>query len=74
MSSITPNLTVIDSIEGHYIENGCRILMGSTNIDDIKKVWVPLKNEFNLNCAHLSIKGKYRGCIYDFFRNSNCPG
>ena len=74
MSSITPNYTVLDSMNGHYIENGCRILIGSSNIKDIRKVWLPLKKEFNLNCAHLNIKGKYNGCIYDYLRESNCPG
>ena len=74
VSSITPNYTVLDSMYGHYIENGCKIFMGSTDINDIRKVWNPLKKEYNLNCAHLHIKGKYSGCIYDFFRDSNCPG
>ena len=36
VSSITPNYTVLDSMYGHYIENGCRILMNSTSIEHIK--------------------------------------
>ena len=35
--------------------------------------WNNIKNEFNVGCAHLHVEGKYKGCIYNYLRDSKCP-
>ena len=49
--------------------------MGSHDSSVINRgLWVELKNKFGLNCAHIEVEGKFKGCIYDYFRKSDCPG
>lgn len=72
--SVVDNNSVIKKNNELIIEHGCNITLTNTNISNIKKdIWVPLKNKYNLGCAHLLIHGKYRGCIYDFLDKSKCP-
>jgi hypothetical protein len=56
-------------------ENGCNITLCGLNPKYIKEdLWGPLSKKFNLDCAHLEIKGYYIGCIRNFIRKSDCPG
>ena len=72
---ITSNNTVICDNNNCKIEKGCRILLNKTiNSINIKNIWNPLKNKYNLKCAHYEIKGGFNGCIYDYISNSKCPG
>ena len=50
-----------------WIEEGCNITLGGLKPEFINPmVWEPLKKEFNLDCAHLWIHGKYRGCVESY--------
>ena len=66
---VSSNTTVIKN-KGQFIkENGCQIKMGSHDSSTINtNFWIGLKNTFGLNCAHLEVEGKFKGCIYDYFR------
>ena len=77
--SITENWSVVPSrIHGDVkLERGCRMLINHidpTSNDLEEKVWKPIKKEFNIECAHLSIGNMFNGCIYNYFRKSDCPG
>ena len=75
MCSVTENITVIEEKGEMILEKGCRIKMGSHKPDIInKEFWNKIKNKYNLDCAHLHVEGKFKGCIYDYIRDSNCPG
>ena len=72
---VAGNYTIIKNEEDYQIENGCQIKIGShkpsvVNID----LWKGLKESFGLTCAHIDVEGKFRGCIYNYFRDSKCPG
>lgn len=75
VSNVTPNISIVPYKDDYIIENGCQILL--TNFINKKyleeKVWIPLKNEANLSCAHVVAPGQFSGCIYDFIRKSDCP-
>tara|TARA_B100000674_G_scaffold259557_1_gene214028 strand:- start:440 stop:778 length:339 start_codon:yes stop_codon:yes gene_type:complete len=75
MSNVTPNQSVICDSNKCWIENGCSIILTGLNPKYInEKVWKPLNDKFDLSCAHLKISKQYQGCIYDFIKESNCPG
>lgn len=75
MCSVTENITVVEQNNEFIMEKGCRIKMGSHKPEIINSdLWNQLKNEYNLKCAHLEVEGKYRGCIMNYLRDSNCPG
>ena len=72
---VNSNYTIIMENGKYKLENGCQIKFGSHAPDMIDtNFWIKLKNKFGLNCAHLHVEGKFKGCIYDYLRNSNCPG
>jgi len=57
------------------IETGCRIRFHSHHPSLINPVfWSKLRERFGLKCGHLSVAGKFDGCVYDYFRESCCPG
>lgn len=76
---VTSNDTVVSTTnsscnETYRIERGCQIKFGSHPPSLINPIfWTQLKRRFGLHCAHLHIEGKHKGCIYDYFRKSNCP-
>ena len=78
-ASVTPNHSIIKSQEPNKpasLEYGCQITLGNDIAPGSipKKVWLPLKENFKLTCAHLHVHGQFRGCIYDYDRKSECPG
>lgn len=73
---VTPNYTVVPGpVANEYItETGCQIKFGSHHPCLINSLfWSKMQSQFKLKCAHLEVEGKFRGCIYDYFRNSQCP-
>lgn len=73
--SVEPNSSIQCRNGKCRVENGCRITLGTKDINCFQeKVWRPLQNTFSLGCAHLKVEGYYSGCVYDFWRESNCPG
>ena len=81
---VTSNHTVIR--DSHYdpevhphnynytIETGCQIKFGSHPPHMLNSLfWTRLKNAFQLQCAHVHVEGKFKGCIYDYLRESDCP-
>ena len=79
---VTENVTVAPQPPSkHHSENecqleiGCRVRFHEHNPSLFHPIfWSQLKEHFGLTCAHLDINGKFKGCIYDYFRNSSCPG
>lgn len=74
-SKITQNQSIICNSKKCWLENGCTILLSGLNPKYIgEKIWKPLNNDFNLKCAYLKIEKQFNGCIYDYLKESNCPG
>ena len=66
-SKITPNYSVDCKNNIYKIERGCSIEIYNIKPSQIKsKVWYPLKEKYNLDCAHLFIENIYNGCINEF--------
>ena len=69
---VTPSLSVMD--DGN-VEPGCVIRLprtyGNDDKEQLRKLWSHLNSDYR--CAHLSIQGKYDGCILDYLRPSCCP-
>ena len=75
MCSVTENISVTPKKGKMIIEKGCRIKMGSHKPEVINNdFWDIIKKKFNLNCAHLHVEGKFKGCIYNYLRDTACPG
>jgi len=79
--SITENYSVVYGSQKNKLnntlslENGCQLLFGNLNTGKIQNdIWYPLKNKYQLGCAHLHVVGKFKGCVYDFFDKTKCPG
>ena len=76
-SNVTTNKSIVwDNLLNRWNEeNGCKVTLGGLKPEKIKDlVWLPLQKRFNLDCAYLTISGRYSGCILDFCRSSECPG
>ena len=75
---VTTNHTVVctDTKNDTYdMEIGCQIKFGKHSPSLIDALfWLQLKDRFDLNCAHLDVEGKFKGCIYNFLRKGMCPG
>ena len=73
--SVSTNYSIIPKNGKCILEKGCDIILNDTNPENIgKKVWTPLKDSFNLDCAYLNIKGGFGGCVLDFLRPTECVG
>jgi hypothetical protein len=72
--SASPNYSSVCKSDKYLIENGCNITFSNMELTKIKPTWNILKEKYNLTCAHLHIPGLSRSCIYDFIRESDCPG
>ena len=75
IANVSSNKTIIKENKKYIIENGCKIVLSTDNPKELENtLWKPLQKMFDLKCAYLSVHGNYSGCIYDFYRDSNCPG
>ena len=73
ISNVKENKSIICDNNNCWVENGCEITLCGLKPKYIeKKVWNPIKNICDIKCAHLNIKGYYKGCILNFIRKSNC--
>jgi hypothetical protein len=73
--SVVEQKSVICKKKKCWLENGCRITLTGISPNKInERVWQPLQSKFHLDCAHLHVHGKFRGCIFDFIGPSKCPG
>ena len=71
--SITTTKNVTKFNDKIKLEKGCRILFNSHEPNMInKQFWSNLKNKFDLQCAHLNVQGKYKGCINNYFNEIDC--
>lgn len=74
---VISNVSVVNTNtqkDSYAIEPGCQIKFGSHHPYLINSLfWSKLQKRFGLTCAHLHIEGKYKGCIYNYLRQSNCP-
>jgi hypothetical protein len=74
MCNVSSQTSVICNDTWCWTEKGCNIKITGLAHEEIeKKVWIPLKNKFELTCAHLDVHGYYIGCIKNFIRPSDCP-
>ena len=64
------NNTVIDG----DIETGCNIVIPGVEKKEVKKLWPCLKKRYDLRCAHVSNPPVFSGCVYDYIRETDCPG
>ena len=71
--SITKTKNITKLKNTFKIEKGCRILFNSHNPSMInKQFWNNFKNRFDLQCAHLNVQGKFKGCINNYFNEIDC--
>ena len=73
-SIVKSNKSIVNYNKKYVIENGCQISMFTNNMTEVNEVWTTVKKKYDLDCAHLSIRGKFSGCVYNFFSESKCPG
>ena len=72
--SVTDNISIVPFGKKLLKENGCRIKIGTHDPNLINtNFWNKIKSEYNLECAYLHVEGKYKGCIMNYLRHSNCP-
>tara|TARA_B100001057_G_scaffold484687_1_gene563157 strand:+ start:1130 stop:1447 length:318 start_codon:yes stop_codon:yes gene_type:complete len=72
-SATTENYTITKKNNILYSELGCKSELHEFDYRDLKnKVWLPIKKQFNFDCAHLWVQDKYSGCINDFLYNNGC--
>jgi hypothetical protein len=60
------------SLMGDRKEYGCRLVRGVHSKSEIEKQWVLLRDEYNLECAHLTVVGMYDGCVLNYLAPSRC--
>jgi hypothetical protein len=72
---ITQNNSIVKKGCNLISEIGCDIKLINFNNKELNnKVWKPLKQSYNFNCAHLSVDKEYSGCIYGYFKDPyKCP-
>jgi hypothetical protein len=69
LSNTTSNLTSVDG----GLEAGCSILINRVTKPVLEQaVWHPLKERYQLTCAHVLVPGIFTGCVLDFLRTSLC--
>lgn len=74
VGNVTPNNSII-KFDGKYkTEIGCKITYSGNPSTMFDTVWKPLQDKYDLGCAYININSQFHGCIYDFDRNSKCPG
>ena len=75
-SHVTENITIQTDSETNTSqqETGCSINLCGLDRKKYAELWSNLKNEFDLDCAHLHIDNQYTGCIYSYLQPSACPG
>ena len=77
IGSVSSNKSIIQKNNKYIIENGCKIIVSTNDTNGLKEyektLWEPLKKEFNLDCAYVKLNSYYNGCVYDFYRKTNCP-
>ena len=74
MSTVSQTTSIICDNSRCWTENSCAIKLTGLNHNEIEEnVWIPLRDKYNLDCAHLHIHGYYIGCIKNFIRPSSCP-
>ena len=73
---VAPNQTVAEQPDGSFcIETGCEIRFGSHPAYMLNRfTWSKLRERFGLRCGYLNVDGKFKGCIWDYFAPSACPG
>lgn len=76
LASVTSNKSVLYDNEEFRVENGCRILFAEFIDKKVleQRVWLPLKRQEKIDCAHVNVPDHFSGCIYDFLRKTDCPG
>jgi hypothetical protein len=75
MSSVMSNTSVVYQNAQYQLEPGCRILVNECDKKTLNhSIWQPIKTMGNLSCAHVHVPGQFSGCIYDYLRDSACPG
>lgn len=66
-SLITSNISLTP-----HKEYGCQLTQNISSKNDIYNLWIPLKNKYGFNCAHLSVGNSFNGCVLDYLAKTNC--
>lgn len=53
-------------------EYGCQMTQAIQSREDIRKIWVPIKEKYGFTCAHISVGNTFDGCVLDFLSPTNC--
>ncbi len=65
---VTANRPVVNGRE----EQGCRTVL--SNKEAARTLWHAARKLPAIQCGHVSVQNTESGCVFDVFRESNCPG
>lgn len=68
VTDVTSNV----SIQRDGKEYGCRLVQSVSSKREIEEMWTKLRDEYGLQCAHLTVANKYDGCVLNFLAPSKC--
>ena len=71
-AGIITDVTSNVSVQRHGKEHGCRLVQSVNSKHDIEEIWTKLRDEYGLQCAHLTVANKYDGCVLNFLAPSKC--
>ena len=74
VGNVTQNNSIIKYDGKYKTEIGCKITYTCDPDKMFDELWLPLQNKYKLGCAYINMNSLFHGCIYDFYRKSNCPG
>ena len=67
---VTKNMTILDG----SIEVGCQVIVASQPVrDNLCELWSAAQKKLDLTCSLVEFTHHESGCVFDVFRNSNCP-
>ena len=76
-ATVTDTLSSVETDGEFGVEVGVTIdVYDCSKADICERLWPSLTRAFHLECAHVTESGKsaFQGCIYDFRRETSCPG
>ena len=71
-AGIMTDITSNTSIQRQGKEYGCRLVQSISSKNEIENIWTKLRDEYGLQCAHLTVANKYDGCVLNYLAPSKC--
>ena len=75
--NVTANRSLVPADDDELrLEDGCRVRVAGRDEprDAVRRLWLPLRNRFGLECAYVDAAPAFRGCVLDYLRPSSCSG